>query len=81
MSRPILIHWNITAVNKIKLIFFSGQLSKLNVRHDNSGFRPNWFLERIEVVNTMTKEVTVFPCSKWLDKSGDISRDLYPKDL
>ncbi|KAL4225451.1 Lipoxygenase y domain-containing protein 1 [Mactra antiquata] len=60
-----------------------GKLTKLHVEHDNSGWRPKWYLDRIEILNQSTNELTVFPCEKWLDKdSGDqlIERDLYPKD-
>ena len=61
---------------------FSGQLTKLRVEHDNSGFLPSWCLDKIEVVNTMTTETTTFPCRKWLDKKKDhdIAIDLYPRD-
>lgn len=60
-----------------------GKLTKLHVEHDNSGWRPKWYLDHIEVLNTENNELTVFPCEQWLDKdSGDhqIERDLYPKD-
>lgn len=62
---------------------FSGPLTKLHVEHDNSGWRPKWYLDKIEVTNTANGTTTVFPCEKWLDKdSGDqqIERDLYPRD-
>lgn len=65
------------------LNFLAGKLTKLHVEHDNSGWRPKWYLDRIEVLNTVNNELTVFPCEQWLDKdSGDhqIERDLYPKD-
>ncbi len=41
----------------------------------------DWFLDRIEVINTETGEHTVFACNKWLSKKkedGEIARDLYP---
>lgn len=60
----------------------TGKLAKLHVEHDNSGWRPKWYLDRIEVTNSVTSTTTVFPCEKWLDKdSGDnlIERDIYPK--
>lgn len=28
-----------------------GELKKLRIRHDNSGSRPSWFLERVEIVD------------------------------
>jgi hypothetical protein len=54
----------------------------VHIEHDNSGWRPGWFLDRIEVTNLGTSATTVFPCGKWLDKEkGDkqIARDLFPK--
>ncbi|XP_052229243.1 lipoxygenase homology domain-containing protein 1-like isoform X2 [Dreissena polymorpha] len=60
-----------------------GPLEKLHVEHDNSGWRPKWYLEKIEVVNLSTNTTTLFPCEKWLDKDsgdGQIERDLYPQD-
>lgn len=65
------------------LFTFLGELNKLRIEHDNSGFRPAWFLERIEIVNMATNNTSVFPCSNWLDKNkGDKStcRDLLPRD-
>ncbi|CAL1540467.1 unnamed protein product [Lymnaea stagnalis] len=59
-----------------------GELTKVRIEHDNAGFRPGWFLDRVEVVNTATNNTTVFPCNKWLDKDkGDkeIARELYAK--
>ncbi|XP_053384453.1 lipoxygenase homology domain-containing protein 1-like isoform X6 [Mercenaria mercenaria] len=60
-----------------------GKLTKIHVEHDNSGWRPKWYLDRIEVLNTVNNDLTVFPCEQWLDKDGgdcQIERDLYPKD-
>ncbi|KAL5006870.1 hypothetical protein ScPMuIL_015676 [Solemya velum] len=57
-----------------------GELNKVTIEHDNSGFRPGWFLDKIEVTNLATNITSVFPCGRWLDKSKDdcaISRDLY----
>ncbi|KAL8614278.1 hypothetical protein ACOMHN_007616 [Nucella lapillus] len=59
-----------------------GELTKVHIEHDNSGFRPGWFLERVEVTNMGTSAVTVFPCAKWLDRDkgdNEIARDLFPK--
>ncbi|KAL3842214.1 hypothetical protein ACJMK2_020253, partial [Sinanodonta woodiana] len=60
-----------------------GELQKIRIEHDNSGFRPGWFLDRVEITNRSTGVVTLFPCERWLDKDKDdfaISRDLYPRD-
>jgi hypothetical protein len=41
------------------------------MEHDNSGFRPGWFLEKVEIVNQATSSTSVFPCQRWLDKDKD----------
>ncbi|XP_063722696.1 lipoxygenase homology domain-containing protein 1-like isoform X2 [Symsagittifera roscoffensis] len=60
-----------------------GSLERLVIEHDNSGFGAGWMLDRVEITNESTKETTVFPCGKWLDKDkgdGQISRELVPRD-
>ncbi|XP_012940880.1 lipoxygenase homology domain-containing protein 1 [Aplysia californica] len=59
-----------------------GELTKVKVEHDNSGFRPSWFLERVEILNLATNSTIVFPCSKWLAKDkgdGELSREIFAK--
>jgi hypothetical protein len=49
------------------------------MEHDNSGFRPGWFLEKVEIVNQATSSTSVFPFQRWLDKDkddGQIVRDI-----
>ena len=49
------------------------------MEHDNSGFRPGWFLEKVEIVNQATSFTSVFPFQRWLDKDkddGQIVRDI-----
>lgn len=51
-----------------------GDLHCINIRHDNSGKKPGWFLEDI-----MISDKWYFPCNRWLAKDGDdhlISRGL-----
>ena len=51
----------------------------MRVEHDNSGFRPGWFLEKVEIVNQATSATSEFPCHRWLDKDkddGQIVRDI-----
>ncbi|XP_013416715.1 lipoxygenase homology domain-containing protein 1 isoform X2 [Lingula anatina] len=58
-----------------------GELTKMRIEHDNSGFRPAWLLEKVEVINQATNKSTIFPCNKWFDKKkgdGELSRDLLP---
>lgn len=58
-----------------------GPLTKLQIEHDNKGFKAGWFLEKVVVTNLSDNTSTQFPCSQWLDKKkGDklISRELLP---
>eukprot|EP00794_Sanderia_malayensis_P016965 gene16965-18674_t len=49
-----------------------GKLQKLTVEHDNAGFAPGWYLDKIIVRNlSNAKEVYYFPCDKWLSKDDD----------
>lgn len=57
-----------------------GELTKLTVGHDGSGFGSGWFLDNIVVSIEGGKE-WVFNCGRWLDKGEDdrqIVRDLVP---
>ncbi|ESO97796.1 hypothetical protein LOTGIDRAFT_208950 [Lottia gigantea] len=59
-----------------------GEMTKIRIEHDNSGFRPGWFLDKVEVINMATNVTSLFPCNKWFDKDkgdGEICRDLFPK--
>jgi hypothetical protein len=56
-----------------------GRLLKIRVRHDNKGDSPGWHLDRVEIVNTLTKEKYSSVCNRWfaVDKDdGEIARDL-----
>ena len=62
---------------------FTGDLVKCKVEHDNAGWRPGWFLEKIEITNLSTSKKYVFPCEQWLDeKKGDglLWKELLPRD-
>jgi len=51
-----------------------GELYCINIRHDNSGKKPGWFLEYITISDRWT-----FPCHRWLATDEDdmrISRGL-----
>ncbi|XP_032326338.1 LOW QUALITY PROTEIN: lipoxygenase homology domain-containing protein 1 [Camelus ferus] len=60
-----------------------GALTKVRIRHDNSGNRPGWFLDRIDITD-MNNEITYyFPCQRWLaveEDDGQLSRELLPVD-
>jgi hypothetical protein len=45
-----------------------GELTKLRVRHDGSGFGSGWFLDNIVVADEKGGKEWVFNCGRWLDK-------------
>jgi hypothetical protein len=51
-----------------------GQLTAIRIRHDNSGNKPGWYVEKINVVNS--REMHVFPCNCWLYSGTALSRTL-----
>lgn len=49
-----------------------GQLTKLRIGHDGKGSRPDWFLEKVVLLNLNTEEATIYKCGEWLSKKeGD----------
>ncbi len=65
----------------MKSLFKIGDLTKLHIEHDNAMISPDWFLDKVEVINMDTNESVVFPCNRWLGKKHDdheIQRDLLP---
>uniref|UniRef100_A0A6B2KXQ4 PLAT domain-containing protein n=1 Tax=Arcella intermedia TaxID=1963864 RepID=A0A6B2KXQ4_9EUKA len=58
-----------------------GDIQKIKVGHDNSGFFPGWFLVNVLVRNEKTGQEYNFPSDQWFDKDkgdGQIARELYP---
>jgi len=58
-----------------------GELRKIFVEHDNSGFNKSWLVDSVEIKNGTTGQTWLFPCQKWLSKDkgdGEIARELYP---
>ncbi|XP_022094211.1 lipoxygenase homology domain-containing protein 1-like isoform X2 [Acanthaster planci] len=58
-----------------------GPLRKIRIEHDNTGFAPGWFLDRVVVTDLSNpkKGKYYFPCGQWLAKGegdGLICRDL-----
>jgi hypothetical protein len=54
-------------------------LKKIRVGHDNSGFTPGWFLEKIIITEETSKREWYFLCGKWLAKDeddGQIEREI-----
>lgn len=62
-----------------------GELTKLRIRHDNSGAIGNthWHLEQVIVEDIERGQQYTFPCNKWLSLSKDdkqLVRELIPSD-
>ncbi|XP_040840655.1 lipoxygenase homology domain-containing protein 1 isoform X3 [Ochotona curzoniae] len=60
-----------------------GALTKIRIRHDNSGNRPGWFLDRIDITDVNNEITYYFPCQRWLaveEDDGQLSRELLPVD-
>ena len=59
-----------------------GKLYKIRVRHDNALLSPAWFLDRVEIEDTVDRETFIFHCERWLAKNKEdckIDRTLYVK--
>jgi len=59
-----------------------GKLFKVKIRHDDSNFSSDWFLDRVEVHDPDVSEPYVFHCERWLAKKkddGKLERSLYVK--
>ncbi|XP_004855148.1 lipoxygenase homology domain-containing protein 1 isoform X1 [Heterocephalus glaber] len=58
-----------------------GELRKVRLEHDGSGYYSGWLVDKVEVTNTSSGVATIFSCGRWLDKSrgdGLTWRDLFP---
>ncbi|CAF3251609.1 unnamed protein product [Rotaria sp. Silwood2] len=59
-----------------------GELNQILIAHNNQGFAPSWFLDRILIEDVNAHHIYEFPCNRWLAKTEDdkqIARFLYPK--
>nr|XP_009664467.1 PREDICTED: lipoxygenase homology domain-containing protein 1 [Struthio camelus australis] len=57
-----------------------GIIYKIKIRHDNTMFSPDWFLEKVEILDEDTEESFVFLCERWLSKKKEdkkIERTFY----
>jgi hypothetical protein len=45
-----------------------GRLARLDIWHDNTGFRPDWFLVKVEVRDNAEDRRWIFPANRWLGK-------------
>uniref|UniRef100_A0A1I8IHS7 LamGL domain-containing protein n=1 Tax=Macrostomum lignano TaxID=282301 RepID=A0A1I8IHS7_9PLAT len=51
---------------------YLGQLQRARVWHNNKGFAPGWYLEKLIVEDLAMGRVYEFPCAQWLaDSEGD----------
>ena len=51
-----------------------GAIERLTIRHDNTGMYANWYLAKVEILDTLTGDVYVFKAEKWLkDKTLEIT--------
>ncbi|CAI9555467.1 unnamed protein product, partial [Staurois parvus] len=60
-----------------------GTIFKIKIRHDNSMLNPDWYLERVEILNEVTEETYMFLCERWLSTKKEdkrIDRIFYEKD-
>ncbi|PAA79474.1 hypothetical protein BOX15_Mlig008366g2 [Macrostomum lignano] len=58
-----------------------GELKKIRIEHNDSGFRSDWLLAKVTVKDSSSGKVWVFNCNQWLSKKkGDkqIFKELYP---
>ena len=61
-----------------------GYIHKAVIRHDDKNFGADWFLDKIEVIDTSEhNRKFTFNCERWLAKKrddGKIKRTLYEKN-
>lgn len=60
---------------------YLGNITKIEVRHDNAGDHPGWYLDHIIISDVSTNRNWTFNCDRWLARSegdGSISVILYP---
>jgi len=56
-----------------------GDLEKIKIGHDNSGFGSAWYLEKVEIYNPNSQRTYLFNCQNWFAKNegdGKITREL-----
>jgi lipoxygenase homology domain-containing protein 1 len=56
-----------------------GDLTRIRIRHDDTGRNSGWFLDRVTITNEDNGREWVFPCNRWLaidEDDGQIARVL-----
>ncbi|KAH0627806.1 hypothetical protein JD844_008220 [Phrynosoma platyrhinos] len=59
-----------------------GTVYKIRIRHDNSFPRPDWYLEKVEILDENTDDLYLFQCERWLSRKKEdnmIERILWEK--
>lgn len=54
-----------------------GELQQVTISHNNMGFSPAWFLQRLELTNLDTGVKYVFQVAAWLDDAIGLSSTLW----
>ncbi|CAD5121003.1 DgyrCDS9547 [Dimorphilus gyrociliatus] len=60
-----------------------GKLFKIFIRHDDSGLRSDWFLDRVEINDEFHGDKYIFYCERWLAKKkgdGKLGRQIAEKN-
>ncbi|XP_025021880.1 lipoxygenase homology domain-containing protein 1 [Python bivittatus] len=60
-----------------------GTIYKIKIRHDNTLPRPDWYLEKVEILNDATDSLYIFQCERWLSRKKEdlnIERILWEKN-
>ncbi|ESN93071.1 hypothetical protein HELRODRAFT_165230 [Helobdella robusta] len=65
--------------SKVESLYL-GSLTKIQIRHDNTGKSPDWFLEKVVVDDNKSERTYTFHCRQWLATNradGKLSRILH----
>jgi hypothetical protein len=59
------------------------RLTKLRIWHDNTGSYPGWYLDKVVVRDTTSREEYQFPCYRWLadEANYQLACDLLPSNI
>ncbi|XP_032242915.2 uncharacterized protein LOC5517078 isoform X2 [Nematostella vectensis] len=50
---------------------YLGDLVKLRIGHDNTGWGPGWYLDKVTVDDSKSGDTAFFPCGKWFATDSD----------
>jgi hypothetical protein len=51
---------------------YLADITKIRLGQDNSGYKPGWYVKKVEIQDMITKKIYLFECNKWLaaDEGG-----------